>query len=185
MKLRCDSKHRYYLGRTRKPGFTEICTAVGIIEPNRFYTDQGREEGISLSKWLLFLCQGAVPTRPPHPAIAARVEAIKSFIRDSQFRLVGGEVPQYDPKVDACCTPDIWGFIGTNKYVIDAKRGSPLPFHAVQTAAQAMALEFAPDHRAALYLGKNGKPKLVHHEDPNDFKVWRKACADYHLKGDL
>jgi hypothetical protein len=107
------------------------------------------------------------------------VEQIKAFLRDSKFKIVGGETPQYDPKVDACVTPDLWGFIGEKRYVLDAKRGGPLPYHAIQTAAQAMALKFAPEHRATLYL-RNGSYRLKAHEDAGDFKRWRSICKAYH-----
>lgn len=179
-KLRLDSKHRYWLGKDRKPGFTEICTAMGVIVPNDFYTESGRLEGNALHEWLQWLAKGK-PERVPHPSIAGRVEGIKKFLRDTGFRIVGGEEPQYDPTTDSCCTPDLWGFIGSEKYVIDAKRGSPLPHHALQTAAQSLALhEFRPIRRAGLYLKDHGY-RLRAHTDPADFNRWRSTAHAFHV----
>src|SRR3990167_9274251 len=132
--------HTYWLGDRRVPGFSEICKETGITKENPFYTEQGRAEGIALHEWLGFLVRGKVPKEAPHPSIADRVEGIKAFIRDTGFGIVGGEVPQYDLVNDFACTPDLWGYIKGVSWIIDCKRGQKLAVHALQTAAQSIAL---------------------------------------------
>lgn len=183
--LRRDKKHVYWLGKSRKPGFTEIATAMGVIRSNPFYTEQGREEGTRLSEWLKFLCEGRTPTEPPHSSIAVRVEAIKKFIRDTGFTIIEAEVPHYDSVVDACCTPDIVGYVREAVHLYDAKRGSKMNWHPLQTAAQAGALSWKGvivERRSCLYLKKNGKYDTSdEHKNPFDYENWKRICRAFHL----
>ena len=56
-KVECDPNHIYRADGIVKPGFSEICKSVGFPD-NPFWTDAGREEGVALHKWLLFLAKG-------------------------------------------------------------------------------------------------------------------------------
>src|SRR3990167_523411 len=183
--IRCDSEHRYWLGPARIPGFSEICTDLGIIKPNIFYTNAGREEGIALHQWLHFLAQNKIPKTLPDQRIAGRVDGIKNFIRDTGFKFVGGEEPKYDPVVRFATTPDIWGAIGIWTWTIDCKRGAKTKTHALQTAAQKIALSangFRAQKRGALYLKENGDYRLEEHTDPLDERRWAALVGAYYAK---
>lgn len=187
-RVRCDENHIYWRmtpnGEVREPGFSEICGDLGVTKENKFYTKDGREEGVALHEWLLFLAQGNEPENNPDPRIAGRVEGVKKFIRESGFVFSGGEVALYEPTLGYCCTPDIWGHIGGIPYVIDAKGGAKKKFHKAQTAAQRLALRpsgFVAQKRAALYL-MDGDYRLEGHDDVSDEVRWRALVMGYYAK---
>lgn len=184
-----DLDHRYWVpdgtqecGSRQVVGFSELCAAMGVTRPNPFYTAQGRAEGVALHKWLHFLVLGKVPTTPPHPSIAGRVDGIRKFIERSGVKFVGGESPRYDPKTGVACTKDLWGYIGPWSYVIDAKRGAKQKVHRLQTACQSIVLranDFRPQKRAALYL-RDGDYRFDDHDDRSDETNWLHIVAGYH-----
>ena len=186
--VRRDNKHRYWRpgpqGEVQVPGFTEVGKVMGIIEENDFHTAEGRERGVSLHKWLLFLAQGKAPTSHPDPRIAGKVEGIRKFMQDTKFQFAGGEEPAYDPCTNTACTPDLWGFIGSWFYVIDAKGGAKQSYHSIQTACQQLALTangFRIQKRAALYL-KDNAYRLEPHSDYGDIDRWKHTAYMYHKK---
>lgn len=186
--VRLDKDHCYWIpdgtsesGSRQVPGFSEIVKALGICPENPFYTASGRERGIALHLYLQFMVKGGNPAAPD-PRIADKVEGIRRFIRDTGFKIVGGEEPRYCPASGYACTPDLWGFIGNWSWVIDMKSGAKQPYHALQTAAQLVALKangFRAQKRGALYL-KNKGYRLVEHDNPQDIPVWLNHAHRYH-----
>lgn len=182
--LTLDQSHVYRLGDRRVPGFTEICQNLGVIEPNGFYTEDGRRQGTALSDWLLFLASGKVADQEPEPEIAGRVEGIRKFLSDTKFVFVAGEVPQYDPVLNFVTRPDIWGHIGSFSCVVEAKRGAKMGFHFLQTAAEKIALAangFQAQKRYCLYL-RDGDYRLEEHANRDDERNWRAIVAAFHAK---
>lgn len=182
MGITIDSEHRYWNDGERVPGFTEICTAVGIIKPSAFYTEAGREEGTAIHSWFLFLAQGQEPSEPPDDRIVGRVEGVRKFLAESRFILEGGESIMYDRDLGYCCTPDLWGQMAGSRCVIDAKRGARMAWHPLQTAAQRIALASNGIHclnRYSLYL-RDGDYRLEHHTDRQDERRWKSIVSGYH-----
>ena len=178
-----DDNHRYWDDQGRNvPGFTEIATAVGIIKPSHFYTEAGRDEGKAIHAWFLFLAQGQEPEAAPDERIAGRVEAIRKFLREHRFKLIGGETPVGSLGLGYACTPDVWGELDGFVSLIEAKRGGELKYHRAQTAAQRIALFDAGVpvvHRHALYL-RDGDYRLEKHSDRQDETRWRVVVNGFH-----
>lgn len=188
--IRLDAEHRYWVpgpnGERQVPGYSEVCASLGVSKPNPFHTPEGRDEGIALHLWLGFLVRGKIPSSPPDPRIAGRVEGIRKFLQDTKFQIVGGEQPLYDPLHDYACTPDLYGHMGIWSWVIDAKRGAKLKIHSLQTAAQSIALRangFRAQKRGALYL-KDGDYRLDEHTDTADIVRWPVFVNSFHLRGE-
>lgn len=187
--VRLDAEHRYLVpasstGEIQVPGYSEICKDLGIAKDNPFYTEAGREEGVALHKWLNFLVKGAVPKTAPDTRIAGRVEGINKFIKDTKFRIAGGERPLYDPVNRFACMPDVWGHMGNWSWVIDAKRGAKMKMHRLQTAAQSIALKangFRAQKRGSLYL-RDGDYHLEEHFGVQDERRWMRIVETYHIK---
>ena len=155
-----------------------------LTKPNEYYTEQGRADGVALHILSGFLAQGKVPAAPPDERIAGRVEGIRKFIRDTGFKIAGGETPQYDPVLGYACLPDIWGSMGVWTWVIDFKRGGKLPTHRLQTVAQQIALSaggFRAQKRGCLYL-RDGDYRLDEHTDTRDRGHWRNFVQAWHSK---
>lgn len=178
-----DADHIYRVDGRIVPGYSEICADLGFPK-NPYWTDAGREEGTALSQWLLFLAQGKESDAAPDPRIVGRVEGIRKFLREHEFKFVGGETPLYS-RFGFCVTPDIWGVLDGVQSVIEAKRGAVMKRHRLQTAAQAIALaeyDFPAVNRFCLYL-KDGGYVLEDHEDEEDFEAWRALVSAYHARG--
>lgn len=186
--IRLDDQHRYYRmspkGDTRVPGFSEICQDLGVIKPNPFHTEGGRDEGTALAQWTIFLAKGEEPAEAPDARIAGRLEGFRKFLTDSGFSFEGGEEPVYHPSLVYCCTPDLYGSLGGARCVIDTKRGAKEPWHPLQTAAQKMALGangIICLNRYSLYL-KDGDYRLDQHKDKSDEDRWTALVTAYHAK---
>lgn len=187
--VRLDADHKYWIqlkaqGEKRVPGYSEICKDLGITKDNPFWTDEGREEGVALHAWLKFLASGMKPKSEPDPRIAGRVKGIEKFLKDTGFKVAGGEIPLYDPINRFACTPDLYGHIGRSAFVIDAKRGAKMPSHRLQTAAQTVALRangFRPQKRAALYL-RDSDYWLDEHTDTMDLARWSIFVNCWHIR---
>lgn len=193
-----DADHRYWKGDERVPGYSEICASMQIgkedcqdcadhkrhMHDGSFWTEDGRNQGVALHYWLQFLAKGLVSSIEPEPEIAGRVEGIKKFIRETRFAYAGGETIQYEPLLRFACTPDIWGVVSNTKWVIDMKRGAEMKSHALQTAAQKIALAangFTAIKRGALYL-MDGDYRLMEHKDRRDESCWRTIVQAYNAK---
>ena len=193
-----DEHHRYRKNLVRVPGYSEICASMRVGKEDceecvqnkyhkhdgAFWTEDGRNQGVALHHWLQFLAKGKVATSEPEPEIAGRVNGIRKFFRENDFTFVGGEIPQYEPSLRYACTPDIWGRIGKTTWVIDMKRGAEMKSHALQTAAQKIALAangFIAVKRGALYL-MDDDYRLKEHTDRRDESCWRTISQAYHAK---
>ena len=179
-KVECDDKHIYRVDGVVKPGFTEMCKAIGFPD-NPHWTEAGREEGTALSKWVLFLAKGNKASELPDERISGRVWGIRKFLTEHDLFFSGGETPLYNPALGYCVTPDLWGTLDGKPAVIEAKRGAKMKRHGLQTSAQALALAengFHAERRFCLYL-KNGDYALDEHDDQEDFECWRAIVAGY------
>ena len=185
-KIRLDPEtHTYWLGERQVPGYTQIAKDLGIIKENPFYTDEGRAEGQALHLWFKHLASGLEVKRVPDPRIVGRVQAIQKFLSETGFKMTGGEEAQYDPVTGFACTPDIWGTLGVWTWVIDLKRGAKMKSHALQTAAQTIALQangFRAQKRGCLYLRETGDYRLDEHKDQLDIIKWRGFVYAYQTK---
>jgi hypothetical protein len=179
-----DEHHVYRLDGVVKPGFSEIKESYGI-GVNPFYTDAGRDEGTALHKWLLFLAQGQEPASEPDYRIAGRVKAIKRFLKETGFKIRGGEKPLHSTRGDFCCTPDLWGDFQGVQSLFEAKRGAKESWHPLQTAAQSIALwanGFAVGTRYNLYLRDDGTYRIDPHKNTSDEYDWLTLAAAWHVK---
>lgn len=185
MQIRLDENHLYWVDDRSVPGFTQICTDLGVVRDNPFYTELGREAGTALHLWCNFLARGEEPADPPDERIAGRVFAFRKFLKESGFKYIGGEEPQHERRLGYCCSPDLWGVIGARRAVVDIKGGGILKFHALQTAAQRLALAsngVLCQNRYGLYLRENGTYRLLAHEDESDELRWSAMVAAYYAK---
>jgi len=182
--IKLDADHKYTVNGGHVPGFTEICRNLGIIEDSKFWTDDGRKQGTAIHHWTLFLASGYKSGNEPEPEIAGRVEGFKKFLYESRFIFMGGENILYEPNLRYCCKPDLYGHLGTTAVVIEVKRGAIMKSHAIQTAAQKIALAasgFRAHARYGLYLSDGGY-RLIEHTDKEDETRWRAIVAAYWAK---
>ncbi len=185
--VRLDSEHRYFIpgptGEVQRPGYSEICMAMGVTRPNPFYTSQGRERGVAVHAWGSFHAQGRTSTADPDDRIKGRVEQVKRFLESSKFVLAGTERSMYDPVNGYCCTPDLYGSAGLWQWIIDLKTGGKQKSHALQTAAQKIALAangFRAQKRGAAYL-RDDNYRLTEHDDAGDEARWKAIVLAYHI----
>lgn len=184
-KIELSEDHKYTVDGARVPGFTEICLALGIIQPSPFYTEDGRKQGTAIHSWMLFLAQGNTAKIQPEQEIAGRIEGFKKFLYESRFKFLGGEDIQFEPNLRYCCKPDLYGQLGTTNVVIEVKRGAVMKSHLIQTVAQSLALKaggFRVHARYALYLKDSGDYRLIEHTDKEDETRWKAIVGAYWAK---
>jgi hypothetical protein len=124
------------------------------------------------------------------PSIRGSVEAYERFLAEMEPKIIATEEPvEHDayrycgtldrrvllyPTRDAVCVN--WR-IG----VLDIKRGGPAPWHAIQLSAYARCFA-GPHARWNLYLGDDGRYRLVERKGRNDWNVFKAALTLYHWR---
>lgn len=137
-----DELHRYWLGGNKKAGASQILEGTGFIQPNSFWTDEGREKGVRLHAACFEINMGSFDFNDAESdiyleAVAyAEWKAIKGF--KILFDLEGKPIAErrlYSSIHDFCGTLDAFGTFADNAYVVvDFKRGKAMACAKYQTA---------------------------------------------------
>ncbi|NKE69848.1 hypothetical protein [Candidatus Manganitrophus noduliformans] len=137
-----DELHRYWLGNKQKAGVSQILEGTGFIQPNSFWTDEGREKGIRLHAACFEINMETFDFDDTDldvylEAVSyAEWKVLKGF--KILFDLEGKPLAErrfYSSIHDFCGTLDAFGTFGDNAYVVvDFKRGKAMACAKYQTA---------------------------------------------------
>lgn len=182
-----DDDHVYTVAGERVPSITQILTRAGKID-DRWYTEEACERGRQVHRLTAAYDLEAidVPTlvSPHRGYLLAHIDAVK--LARAEFDEI--EQPAVLVRRDGVRfggTPDRVGRVLALRAVLDEKSGDPEPWHALQTALQAVlradALKLPPKAiaRFALYLKPNGRFKLEQHKNAHDFDEVERLLRRY------
>jgi|ETNvirnome_2_130_1030620.scaffolds.fasta_scaffold09962_2 hypothetical protein len=166
------------------PGTTEILRAAGYYA-TAFYTREGRERGSAIHRLSAALDLGLVDVdKLMRLSISGYLRAFVRFKEENTHRFdaewIEGAV--VNRRLGFATHVDRAGALG-GPMVLNLKTGSPSPADPVQSALELLALDgrWSPRRRYTLYLGANGRYKLVEHVNAGDERsalealgIWRR-----------
>lgn len=162
---------------------TEVLKLAGLVD-DRFFTEEARDRGTALHLATVYFDEGNLDDESLDPAIRGGLDAYRAFYRDVHPVILACEEPVEDLARGYCGTPDRVLVINGREGVLDIKRGAESPWHAIQLAAYAHTYG-RPMARWNLYLGQDGKYKLIERRSRLDWPVfeaalllvqWRNQC---------
>ena len=173
-----EATHTYSVSGKQMSSVTRILKSAGLID-ERWFSDEGARRGSYAHKALELYDQSDLDEETLDPGLVPYLDAWKKFRSEFPCEILAVEERVVHP---------VYSYAGTldrrvklkgkdEKAVIDLKTGEPQNWHAVQTAAYAMAFD-EPMRRFGVYLSEGGF-KLVEHKDRNDYNVF-KACLTIH-----
>jgi hypothetical protein len=174
------------------PSVTEVLAVVGYSDPIDRVPTEALERGTAVHRVLEMIDRGE------HPGEAAR--SLRGYVEAwtrARDRLVletlgvelrvEHEALGYRGRLDRLAV--VRGSHGgrASPAVVEIKTGAPAPWHSIQTAAYALAVESArpdglpegPIERWAVYLRPAGRWVMRMHSDPEDMCAWLAALSVY------
>lgn len=149
-----------------------------------------RDRALAFGRAVHFACEledrGQLDEATCAPRVLACVQQWRQFKADTRFHVLANEAVVYHPALDYAGRLDRRGRLNGKHAIVEIKTGSPYPVAGPQTAAQAMAAEWAAqcepiEARYSIHLNPD-RPRavLIPHRDPSDrdtfmamLKTWR------------
>jgi len=119
--------------------------AVAGLYDFRWCSDDDRLRGQAVHHACRLVNRGVYAEQGTHPKLIPYVRAYQKFVKATGYRSLGGEVPMGNTRLGFAGTPDDWGMVGPETWVIDTKSGSLPPMVGVQLAAYKALLECPHD----------------------------------------
>lgn len=155
------------------PSVTHVIRAAGAID-TRWSNQEALDRGTAVHAATAMLDNGlTIKDGTLDPTVAPYVRGWLKFKLASRVKILA---------VEKSVTHKVHGYIGTldrlvilnkKRGVIDLKTGVPAPWHAIQLAAYAAAVNSRiPLKRFSVYLNKKGGFRLVEHTEKTDWAVY-------------
>jgi hypothetical protein len=178
----------YREGEIVAPSVTQCLELAGIDDVSRVplhYSQRAAAIGTAVHQACELLDQRDLDLESVDEEITGYVFAYQQFKEESGFVPLKieerGVATDGELKFGYCV--DRVGLLAGEMLLLDLKTASKkMPWWGIQTAGYADAIRHEGP-RAALHLAKDGKYKLVTHNDDSEFEVWRGALriAHWHL----
>ncbi len=189
-----EEPHLYTLDGEVIPGITSILKAARLLDDS-FYSVEARERGVAVHLAIQYLIEGDLQRDSLAPLILPYVEAWERFAIEMHWQpveapelLVGSEVLRFATRIDGIGRVNGSPLLVVNNW----KSGGPEPWHAVQSAGEAVAYAETTGRattyglrRAALYLRNDGTYRWHEHETKcagRDVDDFRAAARVYHCQ---
>ena len=180
-----ERRHLYEEAGVVAPSVTQVLQLAGLDDPSRIpihYRTRGAAIGTEVHRATELWDHDDLDFDSIAGEIAGYVDAYRLFRQETGFAPLTiedrGIAERAGLKFGYCV--DRVGLLNGELVLIDLKTASKRePWWGIQTAGYADATEHQGP-RAALHLRKDGKYKLIRHDDASDFSTWRGALAVAH-----
>lgn len=187
MQVLRDDSHKYTIDGVRVPGVTEVIAAAGYMGNTAYYNDDARDKGTDVHRICELHDKGTlVPEQialchPGKPEYYGYLEAWKKFRAETGFVPTEIELIVGHPTLLYAGTLDRTGEYCGCETVADIKSGSPVWWHAVQTAGYGgLVSTLVP--RIGVYLKDTGRYVVYEHDDYMDWDKWLTALNLWKIK---
>jgi len=174
-----EESHTYTLGG--KP----IVSATGLMKENGLYgqldfvTDEHLWRGKMIHEMMEMHHQGILDVAKLEDEIRGYHRAWLKFVGETGFRPLGFEKKMFHPVLKFGATPDVWGLVATELWILDYKHGIVQNSTAIQLALYQLALinsgEIEPTgrpiKRVGIQLKADGNYTLKPFLDDNDLNI--------------
>jgi hypothetical protein len=163
------------------PTVTQVLKDQRLIDA-RWFTESARDAGTELHLALQLLDEDDLDIEhleERRPDLLPRVRAYQAFLREARPEIREIERRVEHPTLGYSGGPDRVAIVWGSYFVLDIKRGAPLPWHGIQLAAYAVALQAegrvpASCRRANIYPKVNGYV-FQEHTSTADWQVFLSA----------
>ncbi len=177
--------HTYSVGSEILSSITQILFAEGFIDPF-WYTADGRDRGSIIHEVTCLYDNGDLIEDEILAEYIPYLQAYKSFLKDTGFKVLESEAPRYHKTLRYAGTPDRIGEMGKYMAVVDIKSGAVELWHKLQLAAQA---EFVKQDfnvvmvkRYGLQLKSDSSYRLQEYTDRQDAGMWQAIVSVHNWK---
>lgn len=133
-------EHKYYVGTRELRSVTKVLAAVGLS--NMWWADEeDRLRGQAVHQACRLIVRGLWSEEGKHPVVIPYTRAAQRFVREKNYRSLGGEIPLGNVRLGYAGTPDDWGMAmdrdtGEDKLrLVDFKSGGMPKTIGIQMAA--------------------------------------------------
>lgn len=179
-------EHRYTtLDGATLPSITQMLHITGHID-DRFYTEESSARGVAVHDLTAHYDLGALDPSTLVSSYKGYVLAHVAAMHALRPEFLSVEEPDAHPYFRFAGRPDRVAKIFSVKSIVEIKTGAPEPWHALQTALQAILVAWRgslPPHlhqRLAVYEKASGRFNVQHHRDRKDFdtamRIIKECC---------
>lgn len=168
------------------PSVTQILTDAGLID-TQWFTEQATTRGTYIHEATALDDVDDLDMETLDEGLAGYVAGWRAFLSETGAEILSIEERVCSPAFTYAGTLDRRIMFQGFEWVVDLKSGSPLRWHALQTAAYASLVipSAAGVHmlkRATVHLKANGRYSFTPHADRTDFDIFGATVALYHWK---
>lgn len=188
-----EEGHRYVVAGEEIPSVTTVLSAQGIgadfTMVDEATLEFAKNRGVAVHAAVQFLLEDRLDWSTVDERIVPYLQAFERFRKATGFEPIEVEQPLFDPGLRIAGTPDMWGWMGNRRVVVDLKATAALhPGNRIQVAGYQRMIHVARkqriDGRYLLQLRKDGRPNLVECKDPIEPHVFVAAVSAHHGRAD-
>lgn len=148
---------------------TQILRHAGVTGSMEFVPESALMRGRAVHAAIDLDERGKLDEASVHPEVAPRLASWRAWRKSAGLVYERGEFEVRGPGYVG--HPDLVGTIGGRKWLLDVKGGAPAPWHRLQTALYALALDESV-RRGAVYVTDDGSVATMHeHKDREDLRT--------------
>jgi len=176
-----EESHIYLVDGRKRVSTTTLLKQNGLYgNILQFATDEHLWRGKAIHEAMEYYNKGTLDWSKLDPAIRPYISAFELFQKEKGFIPRGWELHLWHPVLDYTGTPDVWGDVGPEIWVMDYKSGVVPRGTGVQLAAYKSLLivnDLIPKdkiiRRVGIQLKSDGDYKLTPFNDPVDENIWQ------------
>ena len=149
---------------------TTILRHAGVCGSMEFVPESALMRGRAVHAAINLDERGKLSESSVHAEVAPRLASWRAWRKAAGLVYERGEFEVRGPGYIG--HPDIVGMIDGRRWLLDVKGGNPAPWHRLQTALYALALDESGVRRGAVYVTDDGSiARLEDHRDRADFNA--------------
>jgi len=174
-----EESHTYTLGDKKLISATGLMKDNGLYPFLKYCTDEHMWRGKKIHEMMEFYHKGTLYIEKLNEDIRGYYFAWKKFEGETGFKALGFEKRMYHPVLQYGATPDVWGLVGHELWILDYKHGIVQRSTGIQLALYQLALIACgeigaisrPIKRVGIQLRANGTYNIKTFEDENDINI--------------
>lgn len=181
--------HKYFLGQKEIVGVTDLLKNNGCYPHVRYATDEHRWRGEQVHEMMRLLHKGTLDTNSLDPLIIPYHQSWNKLRSDTGIVVLGFETPMGHPTFQYGGTPDLWGMVGKEFWILDYKTGKAPRVTGLQLSGYKGLLlvngcidTSRPIRRMGLELRPDGNYSLTPFDDDKDDSIFMMMVSTHNWR---